>query len=314
MSEDLLNELAWLRRLAGSLARDGAGDDLAQDALEVAVREQPEKRASLRPWLAEVLRRLQHTRARSFARRRDRESDLPADEPATPESLLERAELLRVVGQLVGDLDEPERSTVLLRYYEGLSAAEIAARQNVPAGTVRWRLKQGLDRLRARLDERPGGRRAWSALFTPFAQGGSTMIATVKLAAAIGSIVLVGAAGTTWVRTHHATGRARSSAPARVVAQVAPLPSTAPPANGWRETAQQAYVHGQYADAIEEARKHVDEAPGTAWRIIGASSCFLQDAHGAGQAWSQLDPTGKQFIEYVCSRNQVSIPDAKQVL
>src|SRR5205823_1008819 len=57
-------------------------------------------------------------------------------------------------------LAEPYRTAVLLRYYEELSAAEIARRTEVPAGTVRWRLKEGLDRLRRQLDERSGGRRA----------------------------------------------------------------------------------------------------------------------------------------------------------
>jgi hypothetical protein len=46
---------------------------------------------------------------------------------------------------------------VTLRYLEGLSAAQIARRERIPAGTVRWRLKEGLDRLRARLDRTSGG-------------------------------------------------------------------------------------------------------------------------------------------------------------
>src|SRR6185503_12638824 len=52
--------------------------------------------------------------------------------------------------------------TLLLHYFEELSPAEIAARQGIPAATVRSRLKRGLDDLRARLDRaHDGRRRAW---------------------------------------------------------------------------------------------------------------------------------------------------------
>jgi hypothetical protein len=60
---------------------------------------------------------------------------------------------------LVSELEEPYRSTVLLRYAEDLSPAEIGRRQQLPAGTVRWRLKTALDELRRRADERFGGDR-----------------------------------------------------------------------------------------------------------------------------------------------------------
>jgi hypothetical protein len=57
---------------------------------------------------------------------------------------------------------------VFLRFYEGLSAAEIASREKIPAGTVRWRLKEGLDRIRRRLDQRYGGERGrWLAAVAP---------------------------------------------------------------------------------------------------------------------------------------------------
>ena len=44
-------------------------------------------------------------------------------------------------------LDEPYRTVILLRFYEGLSSAEISRREGIPAGTIRWRLKQGLKEL-----------------------------------------------------------------------------------------------------------------------------------------------------------------------
>ena len=49
-------------------------------------------------------------------------------------------------------LEEPFHQTLLLRYFDDLSAAEIARRLHVPAGTVRWRLSTARDLLRADLD------------------------------------------------------------------------------------------------------------------------------------------------------------------
>lgn len=74
------------------------------------------------------------------------------------------------------------------------------------------------------------------------------------------------------------------------------------------QDAQDAYVHGQYANAIEIARKAQRAAPSKAWRIIGASSCFLKDKNGAVQAWNKLDAQGRQFLKYVCSRNSITVP------
>jgi RNA polymerase sigma factor (sigma-70 family) len=174
--EQLLAHAAWLRRLAHGLVRgDAAAEDLVQETWIAALRRPPEPGAPLRPWLATVLRNLFLMRARSEGRRLRREEG-EADEaafgraPSSPEDLVGRLETERRLAELVLALDEPYRSTVVYRYWEGLSAAEIARLQDVPAGTVRWRLKTGLDRLRAALDaDVPGGRARWIVLFAPIA-------------------------------------------------------------------------------------------------------------------------------------------------
>jgi len=60
----------------------------------------------------------------------------------------ERAEDLR---RAIARLDEPYRETVMLRFYAGLSLAEIAAETDRPIGTVKTHLFRGLARLRATL-------------------------------------------------------------------------------------------------------------------------------------------------------------------
>jgi tetratricopeptide (TPR) repeat protein len=72
--------------------------------------------------------------------------------------------------------------------------------------------------------------------------------------------------------------------------------------------ARDAYVHGQYANAIEIAKKAAKAQPTQAWRLIGASSCFLKDRGGAVQAWNKLDAQGRNFLKYVCSRNAIAVP------
>ena len=74
------------------------------------------------------------------------------------------------------------------------------------------------------------------------------------------------------------------------------------------QDAQDAYVHGQYANAIETAKKASKSEPLKAWRIIGAASCFLKDRTGAMQAWNKLGPQERSFLKYVCSRNAITVP------
>jgi hypothetical protein len=69
--------------------------------------------------------------------------------------VVERVELQQLVASEVLKLAEPYRSTVLLRFIEELSCADIARRHGIPEGTVRRRLKVALDDLRERLGTKP---------------------------------------------------------------------------------------------------------------------------------------------------------------
>jgi RNA polymerase sigma factor (sigma-70 family) len=205
--EDLLSHADWLRRLAAHLVRGGGGaDDLLQDTWEAALRCPPDPARPAQPWLAEVLRNLVRARGRKARRRRSFETQARVDPLGVPsaEVLLERAEAQRFVAELVIGLDEPYRSTVLLRYYEGLSGARIAAALDVPPGTVRWRLKEGLDRVRAGLDARYGGdHRGWTVMLAvppirapagPM-EGALLMAAKTKLAVVGGLLAILALVG-----------------------------------------------------------------------------------------------------------------------
>lgn len=145
--EALLEHAAWLRRLASGLVRgDGDAEDLVQETWLAALRRPPSAEGSTRGWLGEVVRNARRMRGRRDGRRTRRESgSARLAEPAAPSAEICSRATRRATGPsaLVAELDEPIRTTVLLRYFEGLSAAEIARRQAVPAGTVRWRLSAG---------------------------------------------------------------------------------------------------------------------------------------------------------------------------
>jgi len=101
-----------------------------------------------------------------------RAAAMPTQGVPTPEELVARAETQRLLAELVLGLSEPVRRVVLLRYYEGLSGAEIARALGVPAGTVRWQIKEAIDRLRSALDSRFGNdRHTWTPALALLAAG-----------------------------------------------------------------------------------------------------------------------------------------------
>lgn len=237
--EQLLEHVDWLRRLAGALVRDRAeADDLAQETVQVALANPPEIDRPVRPWLAGVARNLARFRARGDARRAARElraDELRPDEP-TPEQLVERVQLHRLLADKVLVLEEPFRQTVLLRYYEGLSAADIARRMDIPAGTVRWRLKRGLELLRAELDrDHEGDRARWCALLAPLALPSSPTVPLLAGVIAMKTVtklaVLLALAVALIVGTRLAGLWGGGATPATTAAAPQPArPAAAPPA------------------------------------------------------------------------------------
>lgn len=163
VAAQLLRQDGWTRRLARSLVSDDAlADDLAQDTWVSALRRPPEIRAPLRPWLRKVVRHNLFNQSRLGRRReaRERATGLPPD-PASPEDLVGRGEIHRLLVEAVLALKEPYRQVVVLRYFDGLTSAQIAARTNVPPATARGRLKTALDLLREALRARRDGQRDW---------------------------------------------------------------------------------------------------------------------------------------------------------
>jgi len=159
--ETLLKHAGFLRALTRSLVHDdGAAEDVLQDTWMKALTHGPRSERTARPWLATVAVNFarKQRRARSRRARHERAAAVARVHPA-PEDLAEREALIRHVVNAVFDLEEPYRSAVLSRYYEGLRPREIALRTGANEATVRTHLRRGLVRLRERLDRDHGGDR-----------------------------------------------------------------------------------------------------------------------------------------------------------
>lgn len=206
--EQLLAHAAWTRALARELVGDAdLAEELAQETLTAALEHPPEQRDRARGWLAQVLRNrwLQRLRRENVRRRLEPLGARDEAQPSTLE-LVERADTLRHVAQVVLELDEPYRRSVLLRWFEGLAPREIAARERVPLATVTSRLTRAHAQLRERLDREHGGDgRRWILVLAPYARelrpmgavgaGGWLMAGAAKWAAAV---LVVGALALWW--------------------------------------------------------------------------------------------------------------------
>jgi RNA polymerase sigma-70 factor (ECF subfamily) len=176
---ELLADARWVRRLAGPLAGNAHdADDLAQDACLLALRCPPTRGENLRGWFRQVLQNLVRQNARAAARRTRRELCREAARSGATEptdDLVVRATTQRAVVDAVLALDEPFRSTILLRFFEDLPPRAVAARLGVSVATVHSRLQRGCVRLRHRLDANLGNRRAWCAALLPLPRLAATL-------------------------------------------------------------------------------------------------------------------------------------------
>jgi RNA polymerase sigma-70 factor (ECF subfamily) len=75
-------------------------------------------------------------------------ADLLADPNPGPAEMAEAAEVRQAVWTALGKLPLAQRAAIVLRYYLGLSEAEMAKQLDCPPGTVKWRLHAARKRLR----------------------------------------------------------------------------------------------------------------------------------------------------------------------
>jgi RNA polymerase sigma-70 factor (ECF subfamily) len=215
-AEHLLQDIAWLKSLATRLANDrDDADDLVQEAWIAAWRRQPDATRPMRAWLTKVVRDLAGMKHRSDRRRAARH--VLADDAqitAAPDELMAQLRLHRLLVELVIDLDEPYRSTIIARFVEGRTSASIAQSLGIPAGTVRKRLHEALSRLRAGLDANAGDRKRWAPAVLAFAKGGMQVAKPTKLVL-VALAVLLASAVTVMIVLHMRGGGGGTTASTR---------------------------------------------------------------------------------------------------
>jgi len=326
-ADQLLLELGWLRRLARSLVgSSGVDEDLVQETWLAASRAGG---GVSRAWLAGTLRNLARRWHRTEARLRRREAEVARPEGVLPESMVERSELFGLVLAELRGLDEPFRSALLALYQEGLTVRAAAQQLGMPEDTLRWQRREGLARLRRRLDgsaetdwraallplfdlpsmDLVSGGAAPAAALSPLASvGGLLMSGKLMLVAVFAVVVLV---MVSLLPDNEEAGTLTPAAAAKLVAPVrAALPNTdqAPPEEVAREAvvAQvSAPVPGASSPAFDGPALAVSTVDSKGRPIPGARVWIGQTPDPVDGFWVSdaegiaLLPTPKQQIAYV---------------
>ena len=150
---------ATLFPIALRILRDRSeAEDVLHDAFvtvnERASQYTPE-RGTVVAWLVTLVRNLSIDRTRRRDRRGALDRDLlPHEPPASvrdPERLTSEAHEREKIRQALATLPEAQRQTLEVAFFEGLSYPEIAARENVPLGTIKSRAARALAALREAL-------------------------------------------------------------------------------------------------------------------------------------------------------------------
>ncbi|HXE56602.1 MAG TPA: sigma-70 family RNA polymerase sigma factor [Gemmatimonadales bacterium] len=136
-------------------------EEVVMDTFAQAWRDAPRfepERGSVGAWLTMIAR----SRALDLVRARDRReraaasaaqetASLPERPPADPAGAVELAERRRRVELALGELSLAQRTAIELAFYEGLSQSEIADRLDEPLGTIKTRIRLGMQKLREAL-------------------------------------------------------------------------------------------------------------------------------------------------------------------
>lgn len=195
-------EEAWLMRLAKRLVRDdAAAQDLVQETWAAALSTPIADKTQPRAWLGTVIRRLANKQREKLQPAVGHQLDEEHSQAASPVETVQKFVAGNLLRKALEALEEPYKTTLLLRYQSELGQRAIADQMGVSERTVRNRLTTGHDRLKASLgaDFEPGASRQWALALSPllprdFFKSPKPVAATagVKAAGTLAAAVLVG--------------------------------------------------------------------------------------------------------------------------
>lgn len=194
--------------IALAITRDvAASEDIAQEAFLKAWQQldRLKNHASFLPWLRQITRNLarDHLRANSSRPLSGEGADiaiqLAADPSPSPAERLLRTEQERVAADIISNLPEESRETLLLYYREGQSSQQVAALLGLSDAAVRKRLSRARSSVRDDMLKRFGEFARSSAPGAAFAltMGSALMVAApgASAAAMIGASAMGSGAG-----------------------------------------------------------------------------------------------------------------------
>jgi RNA polymerase sigma-70 factor (ECF subfamily) len=218
---------ARIRRLAQRLAgRDPASDadDVLQDVHLAALERPPRALVALPAWISTTVRNLVAKRIRSKTRRDEREriaSPRESQPQLSPADVVARVELEEFLLRCVRELPEPDRTIVVLRYFDERSATAIAQQLDLAQSTVRARLQRAIDQLRARLDAKSDDRKQWVAALAPWLAVAKSATPAASVALAAAAVVVLAAGGVVVTSMLLGHGRSKGSSVAEGATAVA---------------------------------------------------------------------------------------------
>jgi len=116
-----------------------------------------EERGSVMSWLVLMTRscgidRLRATR-RHYAGRSAQDFSQVESPMTTPETAVESKQKNQRIRAAMGHLPEDQRQAIELAFFGGLTHSELAAQLGVPLGTIKTRIRSGLQRMRLSLGD-----------------------------------------------------------------------------------------------------------------------------------------------------------------
>jgi RNA polymerase sigma factor (sigma-70 family) len=151
--------------LAYRILRDPvAAEDIVQDAFLSIWRKASSYQAqngSVQSWIQAIVRHRAIDKIRSSAHRdyqwtplqTDNEQDPPSEQPDVWEQAWQ-SEQHRIIREVMVEIPGEQRMVIELAYFGGLTHAEISEQCHIPLGTVKGRMRLGLQKMKTLLAER----------------------------------------------------------------------------------------------------------------------------------------------------------------